>query len=98
MGWLSPYPELHTVTAQGIFHYSLLLVMPDLLVAITVSAMHMHVCTAHLLYNFSEKVFGKLLFWIYFEVRVAVHWMHNIVFKHEWEMDQELNLSSICFG
>lgn len=88
MGWLSPYPELHTVTAQGIFHYSLLLVMPDLLVAITVSAMHMHVCTAHLLYNFSEKVFGKLLFWIYFEVRVAVHWMHNIVFKHEWEMDQ----------
>lgn len=42
MGWLGPYPELHTVAAQMFFH-CLLLVMPDLLVVVTAYAVCTHV-------------------------------------------------------
>lgn len=49
---LSPHPELHTVTAQVIFHYPLLLVKPDLVVAIRVSTRCGYVCAAHLLCKF----------------------------------------------
>lgn len=55
MGWLSPYPQLHTVAAEVIFCYSLLLVMLRLLVAVMVSARRMHVCTAHCSVTFGES-------------------------------------------